>query len=106
MQTTTIGRNPGSARLWRLAGALALITIFYNVAEGLVSVFFGLEDETVALFGFGLDSFVEVISGVGVWHMIRPRRGFRPRQVRAEGPEDNGHGVLPPRPGTSPDGRP
>jgi divalent metal cation (Fe/Co/Zn/Cd) transporter len=54
-----------------LAGVLALITVFYNIAEGLVSVFFGLEDETVALFGFGLDSFVEVVSGVGVWHMIR-----------------------------------
>ncbi len=31
---------------------------------------FGLEDETVALMGFGMDSFVEVISGVGIWHMV------------------------------------
>jgi divalent metal cation (Fe/Co/Zn/Cd) transporter len=53
------------------ANALALITIFYNIAEGLVSVWFGLKDETFALFGFGLDSFVEVISAVGVWHMLR-----------------------------------
>jgi hypothetical protein len=36
------------------ANALALITIFYNIAEGLVSVWFGLKDETFALFGFGL----------------------------------------------------
>lgn len=55
----------------KLASALALITIFYNIIEGLVSVYFGFEDETMALFGFGLDSFVEVISGVGIWHMIR-----------------------------------
>ncbi len=50
---------------------LALITIFYNIAEGLVSVFFGMEDESMSLFGFGLDSFVEVVSGIGIWHMVR-----------------------------------
>lgn len=37
-------------------------------------MFFGLEDETYALFGFGLDSFVEVISGIGIWHMIKRLR--------------------------------
>jgi divalent metal cation (Fe/Co/Zn/Cd) transporter len=57
------------------ANALALITIFYNIAEGLVSIWFGLKDETFALFGFGLDSFVEVISAVGVWHMLRRQAG-------------------------------
>ena len=51
--------------------ALALITIFYNLLEGIVSLFFGTEDETLSLFGFGLDSFVEIISGVGIYHMIR-----------------------------------
>jgi divalent metal cation (Fe/Co/Zn/Cd) transporter len=60
--------------LYRRASALALITIFYNIAEGLVSVLFGLGDESFALFGFGLDSFVEVISGVGIWHMVRRLR--------------------------------
>src|SRR5512145_1158886 len=60
--------------LYRTASLLALITIFYNVAEGVVSVLFGAEDETVALFGFGLDSFVEVISGIGIWHMMRRLR--------------------------------
>ncbi len=29
-----------------------------------------MNDETLALFGFGLDSFVEVISGIGILHMI------------------------------------
>ncbi len=57
--------------LYKQAAILALITIFYNTIEGIISVFFGLEDETIALFGFGVDSFVEVISGVGIWHMIR-----------------------------------
>jgi divalent metal cation (Fe/Co/Zn/Cd) transporter len=54
----------------RTALILSLITIFYNIAEGVISVFFGLEDDTLALFGFGADSFVEVISGIGILHMI------------------------------------
>ncbi len=58
-------------QLHRTAALLALITIFYNIAEGLISVWFGVEDETLSLFGFGLDSFVEVISGIGIWHMVR-----------------------------------
>jgi divalent metal cation (Fe/Co/Zn/Cd) transporter len=58
-------------KLYAWASALALITIFYNIAEGPVSVLFGLEDESMSLFSFGLDSFVEVVSGIGIWHMVR-----------------------------------
>ena len=68
-QTLVFGHE--RAALLRRAAALALITIFYNVLEGIVSVFFGLEDETIALLGFGLDSFVEVVSGMGIYHMVR-----------------------------------
>ena len=57
-------------KLWKRALLLAVITVFYNIIEGLVSVYFGYTDETLSLFGFGLDSFVEVVSGIGVWHMI------------------------------------
>jgi divalent metal cation (Fe/Co/Zn/Cd) transporter len=57
-------------RLVSFALLLSIITIFYNIAEGLISVLFGMNDETLALFGFGLDSFVEVISGIGILHMI------------------------------------
>jgi divalent metal cation (Fe/Co/Zn/Cd) transporter len=70
MQTTTLGYIRDKSKLFRWASVLALITIFYNVAEGLVSVFFGIEDGSMSLFGFGLDSFVEVVSGIGIWHMI------------------------------------
>ena len=69
-------------RLLGRANALALVTIFYNVLEGVVSVGFGLEDETIALFGFGVDSFVEVISGIGIWHMV-----WRLRSRPAEAPD-------------------
>jgi len=69
--TLTFGLVQKNDRLYRWASVLALITIFYNILEGFVSVYFGLEDETIALFGFGLDSFVEVISGIGIYHIIR-----------------------------------
>ena len=74
MQYPTSLTPEARARLYARATHLALFTIGYNLIEGLVSVFFGLEDGTVALFGFGLDSFVEVISGVGIWHMMRRLR--------------------------------
>jgi divalent metal cation (Fe/Co/Zn/Cd) transporter len=67
-------QNSATNRLYQQAGWLALITIYYNLLEGAVSVYFGFQDETLSLFGFGLDSFVEVISGIGVWHMIRRLR--------------------------------
>lgn len=57
-------------RLYRTAFALAVFTIIYNIAEGLVATFLGVEDESLALFGFGADSFIEVISGLGIAHMI------------------------------------
>lgn len=60
--------------LLKRASLLALITIFYNIIEGVVSIFFGVSDETLSLFGFGLDSFVEVLSGIGIWHMVRGMR--------------------------------
>ncbi|MBF0567705.1 MAG: cation transporter [Nitrospirae bacterium] len=62
-------KTPSSDALYRWALVLAVITVFYNILEGLVSVYLGFEDDALSLFGFGLDSFVEAVSGVGVWHM-------------------------------------
>jgi divalent metal cation (Fe/Co/Zn/Cd) transporter len=55
---------------YRIALILAVFTIGYNFAEGLISVYFGAKDDTLALFGFGLDSFIETISGLGILHMV------------------------------------
>jgi divalent metal cation (Fe/Co/Zn/Cd) transporter len=74
MQTFPAGLTKENASLYGWASALALITITYNIVEGMISVYFGFDDETIALFGFGLDSFVEVISGIGIWHMINRLR--------------------------------
>ena len=69
-----VGQDTSIHRLYQKAGWLAWITIYYNLIEGVISVFFGFQDEALSLFGFGLDSFVEVISGIGVWHMVRRLR--------------------------------
>ena len=55
---------------YKTAAILALVTILYNLVEGAISVFFGYTDETLALFGFGIDSFIEVISGIGILQMV------------------------------------
>jgi divalent metal cation (Fe/Co/Zn/Cd) transporter len=65
----TISR-PTADRFWQYALWLALFTIFYNFAEGIVSIYFGGQDETLTLFGFGIDSFIEVLSGIGILAMV------------------------------------
>ncbi len=59
-----------SNRYYKYALWLSFITIGYNLIEGGFATWFGAEDETLALFGFGIDSFVEVISGVGIAHFV------------------------------------
>ena len=55
---------------YKLAYQLSLFTIFYNIIEGLVSMILGYEDATLTLLGFGVDSFIEVMSGIGIAMMI------------------------------------
>src|SRR6187401_1523012 len=57
-------------KLYSIALALAIFTIVYNLAEGIIATWFGYEDETLTLFGFGVDSFIEMISGIGIAHMV------------------------------------
>ena len=57
-------------KLYSTAFHLSLFTILYNILEGILSMVMGVEDETLSLFGFGADSFIEVISGIGIASMI------------------------------------
>ena len=72
--TSSTEVDPIKLNLYKRASLLAQITVFYNLVEGMVSVFFGVSDETLSLFGFGIDSFVEVLSGIGIWNMVRRMR--------------------------------
>jgi len=58
-------------QLYKSAILLSIFTIIFNLCEGLVSVYFGYKDETLTLFGFGVDSFVEMISAAGIYIMIK-----------------------------------
>jgi len=62
--------QPTVNKYWTYALWLALFTVFYNLAEGLISVYFGFSDEALTLFGFGVDSFIEVMSGIGILAMV------------------------------------
>ncbi len=57
-------------KLWQNAMLLAILTIVFNIAEGVVSIWFGVSDDMLTLFGFGLDSFIETVSAIGVAVMI------------------------------------
>jgi divalent metal cation (Fe/Co/Zn/Cd) transporter len=80
-------------KYWQYALLLALFTIFYNFVEGLVSMYFGAQDETLTLFGFGIDSFIEVMSGMGILAMVlrirqnldTPRSKFEQTALRITG---------------------
>jgi divalent metal cation (Fe/Co/Zn/Cd) transporter len=57
-----------AAGFYRKALILSYFTVFYNVGEGLVSIILGSASGSIALIGFGLDSFLESLSGsVMVW---------------------------------------
>jgi divalent metal cation (Fe/Co/Zn/Cd) transporter len=80
-------------KYWQYALWLAVFTILYNLVEGLVSIYFGAEDEALTLFGFGIDSFIEVLSGVGIFAMVlrirnnpdEPRSRFERTALRVTG---------------------
>jgi divalent metal cation (Fe/Co/Zn/Cd) transporter len=82
-----------TSKYWTYALWLALFTIFYNLAEGLISIYFGISDETLTLFGFGVDSFIEVMSGIGILAMVlrirhsseTPRSQFERSALRVTG---------------------
>jgi divalent metal cation (Fe/Co/Zn/Cd) transporter len=67
MQTTL---NVSVDKRWKIATGLALFTVLYNLGEGLISIYFGVQYEALTLAGFGVDSFIEVISGLGILAMI------------------------------------
>jgi len=73
----TVAR-PTSDRPAQLARALGLeyLTVGWNIAEGVIAVSAAVIAGSVALLGFGIDSFVESASGlVMIWRLQAERRG-------------------------------
>src|SRR6185437_1383999 len=57
-------------KFYNIAFGLAIFTILYNIGEGIISTYFGSKDGSLALFGFGADSFIKLVSGIGIAIMI------------------------------------
>jgi len=61
--------------LLRRGIALEGITVGYNALEGIVAIVAGIAAGSVALTGFGVDSVIEVTSGVLLWWRLRAELG-------------------------------
>jgi cation diffusion facilitator family transporter len=69
----------------RLSLRLEWLTVGWNVVEGMVAVFAALSAGSVALLGFGIDSFVESASGtVLIWRLRAERRTSVEQMERIE----------------------
>ena len=51
------------------------VTVGYNALEGVIAIAAGLAAGSVALTGFGIDSVIEVTSGVVLWWRLRAEIG-------------------------------
>lgn len=84
-ERTEVGGGVPDARADAAPRAIVLehVTIGYNVVEGLVAVTFGIIAGSIALTGFGFDSWIEVIAAVVVLRRLRAEiAGGEPDEVR------------------------
>lgn len=74
------------SRLYRRALSLSYFTVGYNISEGIVAILAGLLADSIALVGFGLDSFVESLSGgVMVWRLRKHGKISEQEEEKVEG---------------------
>ncbi len=75
-----------AARAQLLARGLQLeyLTVGWNIAEGLIAVGAGVAAGSIALVGFGVDSFVETISGAILLWRLRAEAGGTADEERIE----------------------
>ncbi len=72
-------------QLHRRALLLSYFTVCYNVIEGILSLFAGSLVDSIALIGFGLDSFVESLSGIIViWRFTLHGKVSEEEEEKAE----------------------
>ncbi|CAG8718449.1 15321_t:CDS:1 [Racocetra persica] len=71
------------SKLINIAIFLSIITLLWSLAEGVISVFFGTENDSVSLIFFGIDSLVEVTSScVVLWRFLK-------KDLHKGSPKDN-----------------
>jgi divalent metal cation (Fe/Co/Zn/Cd) transporter len=82
--SVNLAREPGRAALVRRGHRLAWFTISWNALEGLVAIASGVAAGSIALIGFGADSYVEVFGGAVVWWRLAAERRGRAVSEAAE----------------------
>ncbi len=74
-------------RLLRRGFLLCVATVAWNIVEGVIAVAAGVAADSIALFGFGIDSFIETASAAVVgWRLSSELKGAPP--AAAEKAED------------------
>lgn len=74
-----------NSALHKKALYLSYFTLGYNLLEGLVSLFAGFLAQSTALIGFGVDSFVESLSGgIMVWRFGKKKWASQEEEMNAE----------------------
>jgi len=74
-----------NSTLHKKALSLSYFTVGYNVLEGIVSIIAGSLAGSIALVGFGLDSFVESLSGsVMIWRFRKHGKMTEEEEERVE----------------------
>ena len=85
LQLGQIGLTAERSRLERRARMLAWGGIAWHVAEFAIAIGAGLAAGSIALIGFGADSFIEALAGfVVVWLFTGARRGSHAAERRAQ----------------------
>ncbi len=90
----TAASGPSRAASLRRGVVLEGITISYNALEGLIAIAAGVAAGSVALTGFGIDSVIEVTSGVILWWRLRVELGAAALGPTAEARAARGAGLL------------
>ena len=66
----------------KIALALVIGTLVYNLIEAVVALWSGVSADSVALIGFGLDSVIESLAAVAVlWRVRLEHRGASPERI-------------------------
>ena len=82
------------AGLLRRGIVLEGVTVCYNALEGIVAIVAGIAAGSVALTGFGIDSVIEVTSGILLWWRLRAELGSAPLGPTVERRAARGAGFL------------
>jgi divalent metal cation (Fe/Co/Zn/Cd) transporter len=83
VSTTTIATST-RVQLLRRGLRLEYLTVGWNVAEGLIAIAAALAAGSVALLGFGIDSFVETVSGlIIIWRLQAEQRAVDHERIES-----------------------